>query len=116
MLDEDKRVKWAEALGVAPADLESRGFMVCDPDLEAMYIDALGVERVLELLMALPDLSRRGLLDVSGAADVSDVDSVGLWKYCHKYKVTAAVAIAEGLTIDDVAKLAFLGTHLRSLS
>ncbi|MCH7845654.1 MAG: AAA family ATPase, partial [Acidobacteria bacterium] len=51
LVDEDHRAEWANVLGVADADLETAGYRVSDPDLEGETVNALGVERIIELLV-----------------------------------------------------------------
>ncbi|MFB9319784.1 ATP-dependent nuclease [Cryptosporangium minutisporangium] len=115
MVDEDKRTTWADGLGVDPGALEAQGYLVCQPDLEAMYIDALGVPRVLELLRASPDVKERSILQMSAAASLDEVTADGLAKFCRKYKVPAAVALSQGMTRVDAESMPLLVSHLKAM-
>lgn len=112
MVDEDHRDKWAGAVGVEPADLESAGYVVCDPDLEGIYIDTLGVPTVISMLIASPQLSERSLLQSCTVATAADVTRDLLWTYCKNRKVAAALAVASELTAAQAASLAPLRTVL----
>lgn len=94
LVDEDARADWADEVGVASGDLETCGYVVCDPDLEGVYIDALGVDMVVGMLLASPLVSERSLLDVCGVAGVGDITRDQLWIYCRQRKVSAALAVA----------------------
>jgi putative ATP-dependent endonuclease of OLD family len=97
LLDEDAREPWADEIGVAAGDLEAAGYIVCDPDLEGVYVDALGVGVVIRMLLAAPAISERSLLHSCGVADVTAITREGLCEYCRKHKVPAAVAVSAGL-------------------
>jgi hypothetical protein len=47
MVDEDAREDWAAEVAVPTAHLEAHGYVVCDPDLEGVYVDLLGVTDVI---------------------------------------------------------------------
>jgi putative ATP-dependent endonuclease of OLD family len=114
MLDEDKRAAWAKGLGVPGADLEAHGYLVCQPDLEGMYVQSLGVERALNLLLASHDVSERSILQISGAAGLAEMTPDGLAAYCRKHKVAAAVALSQGMTTADAQALVVVADHLRA--
>jgi putative ATP-dependent endonuclease of OLD family len=99
LLDEDARIACAAHIGVAPCDLEAAGFLVCDPDLEGMYIDGLGVEVVRNALCASSSIGERSLLTACAVPAITDIDRDALWKYCsHKrHKVAAALAVSKAL-------------------
>ena len=99
LVDEDARAAWADEVGVAPDDLQAHGYVVCDPDLEGVYIDALGVDVVLAMLLASPLTGERSILDASGAAAIADITRGQLWAYCRhgKRKVPAALAVAASI-------------------
>lgn len=113
MVDEDARSLWAATIGVPDADLESAGFVVCDPDLEGAYIDAFGVDTVISVLVASPSIPVQGLLDSCGTTTVASITRDSLWSYCRrkKHKVAAALAIAaemtkaQALTVTPLIKL-----------
>jgi putative ATP-dependent endonuclease of OLD family len=116
LLDEDARKLWAEAVGVGAAELEAQGYAVCDPDLEGMYIDCLGRDAVIAMLLASSTLTERSLLNNCGAADLSDITPDRLRGYCKakRRKVQTALAVASGLDETQARSLAPL-TKLFSL-
>lgn len=99
LLDEDAREAWAEEIGVDSADLQAHGYVVCDPDLEGVYIDTLGPDVVVSMLLASPTLTKQSLLKSCGVADAGDVTRDRLWTYCraNKRKVQAALAVARAI-------------------
>jgi putative ATP-dependent endonuclease of OLD family len=115
LLDEDARQLWADEIGVAAADIEDNGYQVCDPDLEAMYIDALGLDVVKNMLCASASLGESSLLSSCGVAAIEDIDREALWKYCShkKRKVAAALAVSAGLDSGMAQALTPLVTLLR---
>lgn len=118
LLDEDAREDWAREIGIAGADLESAGYVVCDPDLEGAYIDAFGVEVVLSMLLASPSITERSLLDSCLVTAVTDIDRDALWDYCRtkKNKVAAALAVSAGMTEAQAKLLGPLNAFLRLLT
>lgn len=105
LVDEDHRDTWAKVLGVAPADLETEGYRVCAPDLEGEVVDELGVERVIELLVAGGASSEKRLLKVLKASDVASVSAGRLAALLRKRKVPVWTAISRGLEASDAAQL-----------
>lgn len=118
LVDEDARADWADKIGVAPGDLEKAGYVVCDPDLEGVYVDALGVSAVLAMILHSPSISERSLLDTTGAATMGDITRDMLWAYCRKskHKVAAAIAVANGITAAQALTLTPLNTLLQSVT
>jgi putative ATP-dependent endonuclease of OLD family len=109
LLDEDARQEWAEALGVDPGDIESGGdYAVCQPDLEGLYVAALGGARVQELLLASPTISETSLLNACGGLTLDAISEPILGDYCRhkKRKIRAALAVAAGLTETEARALA----------
>jgi putative ATP-dependent endonuclease of OLD family len=104
MLDDDYRTAWAHAMGIEPAILEDEGFVVCDPDLEAAYVQALGCEAVVSALTAA-GFTEANIVSQCGVADVATVNEEALAGFCrHKRrKVRAALAITEALHPSDTA-------------
>ncbi|MEX0985754.1 MAG: AAA family ATPase [Actinomycetota bacterium] len=113
LVDEDARVLCADTVGAAPADLEDAGFVVCDPDLEGVYIDALGVDVVIDTLSASPLITEHSLLAACGATARDEVTRDKLWRYCGKHKVAAALAVAARIDEAQAASLAPLETLLQ---
>jgi putative ATP-dependent endonuclease of OLD family len=105
LVDEDARETWAAAVGVAPAGLEAAGYPVCDPDLEGVYIDALGVTVVIPMLVASPSIGQSMLLQSCGAATVASITRDQLWEFCKRHKVVAAIAISDALTSAQVVSI-----------
>ncbi|MFP5327844.1 MAG: ATP-dependent endonuclease [Acidimicrobiia bacterium] len=106
LVDEDARGTWASAVGVGPADLEAAGYVVCDPDLEGVYIDTLGVGTVIAMLLASPKMTETSMLQSCKVATLGDITRDLLWEYCKGRKVPAALAVAAAL---DPAQAASLG-------
>jgi putative ATP-dependent endonuclease of OLD family len=115
LVDEDARERWGGYLEIEPEELEDNGYQVCDPDLEGVYIDALGVNRIVELLVASPDISERKLLGGCAVTDVADINEDALCKMCRKNKVSAAIAIAQGLTKKEALSLEPLCALIQAL-
>ncbi|MHB1526739.1 MAG: ATP-dependent nuclease [Candidatus Dormibacteria bacterium] len=99
LLDEDAREAAAKEVGIPPPDLEAQGYVVCDPDLEGVYIDGLGVDVVLAMLLSSPTFNRDSLLRTCQAKGISDITRDQLWHYCRhkKRKTLAALAVASAL-------------------
>lgn len=105
LVDEDARAIWAGALGVAPANLEAEGYVVCDPDLEGVCIDSLGVGTVIAMLLASPQITEKSMRDSCKVAAIGDITRDLLWKYCKGRKVDAALAVAAALTAQQATSL-----------
>lgn len=118
LVDEDARVLWAATVGVAPGDLENAGYVVCDPDLEAVYIDMLGVDAIITMLLASPLIAEHSLLASCGVATRGDITRDVLWAYCRhkKHKVSAALAVAAAIDHTRAMSLAPLNTLLQLVS
>jgi putative ATP-dependent endonuclease of OLD family len=111
LLDEDARTSWATSIGVLPGDIEAEGYGVCSPDLEAMYIDALGVSTVRDILAASHLIGETRLLQATGVTARSDIDRAMLLAFCShkKRKVTSALAVTAAL--DATMALALVPIH-----
>lgn len=109
MVDEDHRIAWAAAVGVPAAELEGsgRGFAVCEPDLEAEYVAALGRDFVVAAIAASPLMGEASLLRSTGASSVETLSPQMIREYCghKKRKVLAALAVGQALDTDSAAKL-----------
>jgi putative ATP-dependent endonuclease of OLD family len=97
MVDEDARSDWAAEVGVVPADLETNGYVVCDPDLEGVYVDSLGTAAVTTMLLASPKITENSIKQTCGVADLAHLTTEQLATYCRKHKVAAALAVAAAL-------------------
>lgn len=107
LLDEDARSSWAKVLQVEPQDLgDEDGYTICDPDLEGVYVDKLGVTRVLELLLASPTFTENAIRSAC-AIELNEMTANALATFCgHKNrKVRAALAVAMGLTQQEAEAL-----------
>jgi putative ATP-dependent endonuclease of OLD family len=100
VLDEDARIGWAKTMNVDPATLEAEGFVVNIPDLEAVYIDALGTTRIIELLAA-SGMSEVRIRKATGLSPTSSIGQSELQSYCGKRKVICALAVANGFRSGD---------------
>lgn len=109
MVDEDHRDNWASAIGISGAQLDhpAQGYVVCEPDLEAEYINALGVPFVVTALAASPSLGTTSLLNSTGAASTADITTSQLADYCRhkKHKVAAALAVSQAMGAAEAASL-----------
>ncbi len=118
LLDEDARAEWADTIGVAEADLEVEGYIVCDPDLEGSYVEALGESTVIDMLLKSPGITKNSLLKSCGVDEIDDISSQALADYCRhkKRKVRAAVSVAAGLTPEQAAKIVPIADLLAPLA
>jgi len=107
MVDEDARALWADTLGIPHADLDSDEYIVCDPDLEGEYIDALGVDAVVTMLLGAPSISEQSLLMSCGVAARAEITRDLLWNYCRhkKHKVAAALAVSTSISKEQARSL-----------
>lgn len=112
LVDEDARDVWAGAVGVDPVDLEASGYTVCDPDLEGVYIDTLGVDGVISMLLASPQITEASMCQSCQVAALDDISRDILWEFCKRRKVPAALTIAAGLDQAQAASLAPLRAAL----
>lgn len=106
LVDEDARATWAAAVGVDPVDLETAGYVVCEPDLEGVYIDTLGLEAVITMLLASPQMTEASMLQSCKVATLEDITRDMLREYCKRRKVQAALAVAAALDPGQAASLA----------
>lgn len=106
LVDEDARGTWAAAVGIDPTHLEAAGYVVCDPDLEGVYIDTLGLDTVIAMLLASPQMTESSMLQSCQVSALGDVTRDLLWEYCKGRKVPAALAIASALDPAQAASLA----------
>jgi putative ATP-dependent endonuclease of OLD family len=105
LVDEDARELWADAVGVAPVALEGAGYVVCDPDLEGVYIDTLGVGTVIAMLLASPQMNEASMLASCKVTAIGDITRDLLWEYCKRRKVYAALAVAASIGAAQAASL-----------
>ena len=104
LVDIDHEESWAEVLDLNPSEMADAGFYVAAPDLEGMYVDALGVERTIDLLMQSGRFDETGFLVSCGVRAISDLTEAMVADFCRskKRKVRASIAIAHGLVRTDL--------------
>lgn len=106
LVDEKEADIPAAALGVELADLPANGVFIADPDLEALYCNALGPGRTLDALTRSGLFTVDQILGVAGRSHVDDVTLDDLKAVCgRKRKTMAAIAIAPALAATDVDDL-----------
>ena len=113
----DARDEWAKVLGCRPDEISGSGrFEVCDGDLEAMYVDLLGVDRTLELLLASPSISKSAIRKAC-RVDLADMTAGVLANYCgHKRrKMRASLAVAAGLSKPEAEMLGAVTKIVRAV-
>ena len=118
LLDMDSRDEWAQVLGYRPDEISESGrFEVCDRDLEVMYVDLLGVDRTLELLLASPSISKSAIRKACGV-DLPDMTAGLLADYCghKKRKMRASLAVAAGLSTPEAEVLGAVTRIVRAVS
>lgn len=119
VLDEDARTRWSEVLDVDPSDIEADGhYVVCNPELEDVYVNALGVERMLELLLASPTFTEGSIRQACGGIDLADMTLPTLASYCShdKRKIPAALALVAGVTPGEAETIEPVATIVRAAS
>jgi putative ATP-dependent endonuclease of OLD family len=113
LVDGDAADGWAAELGVARADLETAGIIETVPDLEAAYADALGVSRVVAMLVAAHAYTEQQILGSCRVATTNQLTAETVAAFCRnkKRKTRAAIAIAQEMTdmeagaIDPIVRL-----------
>jgi putative ATP-dependent endonuclease of OLD family len=113
LVDGDAADGWAAELGVARADLETAGIIETVPDLEAAYADALGVSRVVAMLVAAHAYTEQQILGRCRVATTNQLTAETVAAFCRnkKRKTRAAIAIAQEMTdmeagaIDPIVRL-----------
>lgn len=100
LVDDDHADAWAKAIGCSRPDLKSHATFVATPDLEGVYADALGRERLLDVLMSPGYFSESRIRDATKKDSIASVTCEDLAAFCsHKRrKVSAALAVAQSLT------------------
>ena len=118
LIDEDARETTAEAVGVDAFDLAKHGVWICDPDLEAEYVVALGPAAVWEAVekSGLFSPNQRGNCEQTGAGGARTHDDVANFCRRQRYKVSAALAVAPLITPTLVPKLTGVGALLSAVA
>ena len=119
LLDEDARTRWAGVIGSTPAQLgNDPNFAVCAPDLEDVYVRALGAARVVELLLASPNFNETSVRAAHQGALPATLTEDQLIAYCghEKRKVRASLAISMGMTRAEAAKILPVAKLVRAAS
>jgi putative ATP-dependent endonuclease of OLD family len=98
LIDKDAAAATARKLGVVEADLEKRSTYICDPDLEAEYVDALGADVVWAAIEASTLFSdnERAHCTPSGAGGTRTAEDVAAFCRLKRsgYKVRSAMVVA----------------------
>jgi len=117
LLDDDAKEDWSGSIGIAPGDLENAGYFVCCPDLEGLYVETLGVERMLQLLGA-SGMDERYIQRACQVAEGTEISVTQLAEFCrHKRrKARCSLAVANGLESDDALLFASIATLLEEPS
>jgi putative ATP-dependent endonuclease of the OLD family len=84
LVDDDAAQDWADDLGIARGDLRGRGLFECIPDLEGVYVDALGTLRVVSILIASGVCQEQHILNSCGVADVNHLTPAMVAGFCRK--------------------------------
>lgn len=97
LVDEDAADPTAAKMGIPRADLNAHSAWVSDPDLEAEYVTALTGAAVWATIDASPLFTNneRANCAVSAGGIRTDADVMA---FCRKYKVAAAMVVAQLLT------------------
>lgn len=99
LVDKAEAADVAGYLQVDEADLEGHGFSICDADLEAECVRALGPERHAELLCASGYFSPAAIRSANGVSDLANLTEAGYTDWCQKKKQKALVAAALAVTL-----------------
>jgi putative ATP-dependent endonuclease of the OLD family len=108
LIDGDAAADTAGKMGIGEGDLNSRSAWVCDPDLEAEYVAAIGASAVLAALRGSGAFSANELALCTGTGDGGarcDADVAGFCRRRSNYKVRAAIVVADLLTPETAAKI-----------
>lgn len=118
LVDSDAAGKWAKELGVDRTALEASNIVVCVPDLEGAYVDALGADRTLELLTATGLFSDQAIVRACGVATRSALTTAALAEFCRlkRRKIRAALAITGGMTRAEAANIEPVARLLKLVS
>jgi putative ATP-dependent endonuclease of OLD family len=107
LVDSDAADKWAKELGIDRTALEASNIIECVPDLEGAYVEALGVDRTVELLTATGFYTEQAIVRGCGVAMRIALTTDALADFCrHKRrKIPAALALSGGMTQADAASI-----------
>ena len=110
LCDRDAEREWAKALDITPPDLRAAGYYVCNPDLEAEVVSALGVERFIDMVLSEGPMDKRSFLHVCGSSELSEVTAKVAADYWRnkRNKVPVAVAVASQLTATSAGNLGMI--------
>ena len=107
LIDADAAAETASKLGVEQADLSPRSVWVSDPDLEAEYVTAVGVDAVWNALSTCGLYSANELANCTASGPGGTRTGVDVAAFCRRgkagYKVRAAMAVA-GLLTEQTAR------------
>ncbi len=107
LVDEKEAIDPAAGLGVTVADLLNHDVLICHTDLEDEYVNALGVEQTVKLLLTSRLFSESQIKTATRRTALTDVQPSELaTEVLRKNKVEAAVALAEGMSPAQAASIA----------
>ena len=117
VVDEDNETTWAGVVGVTVGALTSKGFTVCRPDLEGMYVRELGVHEVVEALVA-GGLTEAEILRGCDVDSRTSLDAASLANFCShkKRKVRSALSVAPAVRQSGSEQFTELRTLLRRVT
>ncbi len=114
LIDEDARDTTAKELGVAPEEIEKHGAVVSAPDLEGEYVAALGAVATWQALVRSGLFKHGSLANCAQSGENGARTEADIRAFCanKKYKVHAAMAVAEALDATSAGKIASVATAL----
>lgn len=104
LIDADAKSATAGKLGVAESDLAASSVWVSDPDLEGEYVAALGASVVWKALESCGLFSRAELANCTATGPGGNRTEADVAAFCRRkssYKVRAAMAVADVLTLES---------------
>lgn len=114
LIDEDARATTAGELGVPADEVERHGAVVSAPDLEAEYVTALGAAATWQALASSGLFKQGSLANCGQSGENGTRTEADVRAFCanKKYKVHAAMAVAEALDATSAGKVVSVVTAL----
>ena len=119
LIGADAKERTASKLGVNEAALSQHSVWISDPDLEAEFIRAVGVDVVWAAIVASPLFTpnKRATCATSGPGGSPTSEDVAA--FCHinsKYKVRAAMIVARVLTVATAGTIGSINGLLNEIT